>query len=187
MYEMYEGNNTYVEGGLTGNTEDYEGPAMATGLGREVPTPELNDNYVNKSVMLPKENSYARGKIIGQKRDADGNYVGRINDNPILDTREYRVEFDGGEVIKLTANVIKEFMYAAYDDSGNYYLMMDSIVDYQKSNKALSVSSQRLVHRGRGFMWRSTMGWHLLFQWIDGSTLWQALKDLKESHQVEIV
>ena len=44
---------------------------------------------------------------------------------------------------------------------------MDSIVDYQKSDKALSVSSKRVVHRGRGFMWRSTVGWQLLFQWID--------------------
>ena len=40
---------------------------MATGLERELPTPKANDNNVNTSVMFPKENSYARGKVIGQK------------------------------------------------------------------------------------------------------------------------
>ena len=63
--------------------------------------------------------------------------------------------------------------------------MMESILDYRKSNKALSVSSQKGVHRGRSFMWRSTVVWQICVQWRDGSTSWQALKDLKESHPVE--
>ena len=61
---------------------------MATELEREVPTPDSNDNYVNASVMFPRGNSYVRGKVIGRKIDADGNAVGRSNDNPILDARE---------------------------------------------------------------------------------------------------
>ena len=75
--------------------------------------------------MLPRGNSYARGKFIGWKRDVDGNSVGRTNDNPILDTREYCVEFDYGEVGKLKANVIAESIYSACDDSGNKYLMVE--------------------------------------------------------------
>ena len=98
---------------MAGNNEDDEDPDMATGLDRKVPTPDANDNYVNALVMLPRGNSYARGKVIGRKRDADGNDVGRSNDNPILDTREYSVEFDDGEVSKLTEHVIAESMYAA--------------------------------------------------------------------------
>ena len=66
----------------------------------------MNDNYVNSSVMLPRGNTYARGKVIGRKRDGSGNAVGIINDNPILETRKYCVEFNEGEVSKLTANVI---------------------------------------------------------------------------------
>ena len=113
MYPMYEDETTYVEGFLLGNTEDDEDPDMATILDREVPMPEENDNYVNPSVMLPRGKSYARGNVIGRKRDAYGNAVGRSNDNPILDTREYSVEFDDGEVSKLTEHVIAESMYAA--------------------------------------------------------------------------
>ena len=114
---------------------------MATVLGRDVPTPEVNDNYVNASFMFPSGNSHARGKVIGRKRDADGNSIGRKNYNPILDTREYRVDFDDGEVSELTEKIIAESMHAVCNDSGNKYQMMDSIVDYRKSYKAVSVSS----------------------------------------------
>ena len=43
LYEMYEDDTTDVGGGLAVNTEDDEGPDMATGLDRKVPTPEVND------------------------------------------------------------------------------------------------------------------------------------------------
>ena len=56
--------------------------------------------------MLPRVNSYARGKVIGRKIDTVGNAVGSTNDNPILDTREYRVEFDDGDVSELAASII---------------------------------------------------------------------------------
>ena len=125
LYEMYEENSTDLEGVLAGNTKDDEDPDMATVLDREVTTPELNENYVNTSVILPRGNSYSRGKVTGWKRYADGNAIGRTNDNLILDTREYHVEFDDGEVIERTANLIVEYMYAACDDSGNGYLTMD--------------------------------------------------------------
>ena len=152
---------------------------MATGLYHEVPTPKVNEKCVNDSVMFPRGNSYARGKTIVWKRDADGNSVGRKNENSILHTREYHVEFDDGEVSELTANVIAYSMYAACDDSGKEYIIMDSILDYQKSNKAILVSSQKVLHRGQSFMRRSTVGWHLCVQWRYGSTSWKYLNYLK--------
>ena len=98
LNEMYEEFTTDVKGGLSGNTEDDEDPAMDTRLDHEVPTPEVNEKYVNASVMFPRGNSYARGKAIGRKRDAESNVIGRTNENPILDTSEYHVDFDDGEV-----------------------------------------------------------------------------------------
>ena len=84
---MYDNHTTDVEGGLEGNTEDDEDPAMSTELYRDFPTPEENDNYVNASLMLPRGNIYARGKVIERKIDTDGNVVGRSNDNLIIATR----------------------------------------------------------------------------------------------------
>ena len=77
-------------------------------------------------------------------------------------------------------------MHDSCDDSGNEYLMMDSMVDYQKSYQYISVSNQRVVHRGWIFMWQYTAGWQQCVQWIDGSTSWHALKYLEESYRVEI-
>ena len=115
-------------------------------------------NYVKNSFITPRKNTYDIGKVIGLKRYADGNSVGRRNDNPILETGKYRVEFNYGEVIKLTANVIIESIYAACDDSGNEYLMMESIVDYWNNDKSVTVPYQKVVHKGQSFMKRSTAG-----------------------------
>ena len=76
-------------------------------------------------------------------------------------------------------------MYDSCDESGNEYLMMDSIVDHRKSDRALSVSSQKMVHRGWSFMWRSKVGCQICAQWRDESTSCQALKDLMEYHSLE--
>ena len=77
MYEICEYDTTDMEDGFSGKTKYDEDPDMATGLGRDVPTPEVNDNYVNASFMFPRGNSYARGKVIRWKIDADVNFVGR--------------------------------------------------------------------------------------------------------------
>ena len=77
------------------NTEDDDYSSMDIGFDCKVPTPEANCNHVNALVMLPIGNSYDIGKATRRKRDADGNTVGRKNDNPILDTR---IEFDDGEI-----------------------------------------------------------------------------------------
>ena len=66
-------------------------PVIATELNHQFPTPEVNYNYVNSSLMLPIGNNYTRGKDIRQKRYADGNSIGRMNDKHILDTRKYGV------------------------------------------------------------------------------------------------
>ena len=98
---------------------------MATGLDLQVPILEVNDNYLNSSIMLPRRNTYARGEVFIRKRYASGNDVGSKNDNTILDTRKYSVEVGDGEVIKTTENVIIDSMYAVCDDSGNGYLMIN--------------------------------------------------------------
>ena len=47
MYGMYMDENMDAEGGLSYNSKYNDIPVMANGLDRQVPTPEVNDNYVN--------------------------------------------------------------------------------------------------------------------------------------------
>ena len=55
----------------------------------------------------------------------------------------YQVEFTGGKITELTANILAESMYAQCDADGNEYLLLDALVDYQKDNKAISITEQQ--------------------------------------------
>ena len=48
----------------------------------------------------------------------------------------------------MMANMFADSMYDSCDDSGNDYLIMDSIVEYRKRDKAISVSNKKVVHIG---------------------------------------
>ena len=51
---MYEYDTTNVESDLADKSKDDEIPVIANGLERQVPTSEVNENYVKSSGMLPK-------------------------------------------------------------------------------------------------------------------------------------
>ena len=148
-------------------------------------TPEVGDSYVNTEVMLSRGDRMARGKVVRRKRDAEGNPIGRANNNPILDTHQYEVQFADGEVTELTANAIAEAMFAQCDEDGNEYVLFDSFVDFRRDGTALSLADQKVVVKGRPSLRRTTVGWLLCCQWKDGSTSWEKLSDLKESHPVQ--
>ncbi len=71
--------------------------------------------------------------------------VGRANDNPILDTRSYIVDFDDGDQTELTANKIAESLYLQCDPDGNQYVLLEEIVDHQCLPTAVKLSDQKTV------------------------------------------
>jgi hypothetical protein len=74
--------------------------------------PEIGDNYLSAELMLPKGSVLVKSCVTACKRDRDGNPVGCANDNPILDTRSYIVNFNDGDRTELTANMIAESLYS---------------------------------------------------------------------------
>ena len=78
-----------------------------------------------------------KARVTSRKRDVDGNLKGTANDNPILDTHEYVVTFGDGDVTDLTANLIAESMYAQCNPEGNQYVLLYSIIDYQRHDMAI--------------------------------------------------
>ena len=83
----------------------------------------MGDLYVNAELLLPRGDNMARGCMVCWKHDADGNLIGRSNQNPILDRHLHEVEFPGGEMTELAVNDIAESMYAQSDVMGmnTYY------------------------------------------------------------------
>ena len=82
------------------------------------PTPECGNKYVNAYVMLPREGTLSRVRIIERNRDDDGNTVGRANENTILDSLNYLVDFEYGEVTELASNMISESINSMCDPEG---------------------------------------------------------------------
>ena len=150
-------------------------------------TPEGYDEYLTAEVLLPNMGTMSKAKVTGRKRDADGNPLGRRNANPILDTREYEVEFPDGATDVFTANLIAENLYSQVDDEGNSYSIMSEIIDHKSDRSAVSKDDGfETTKNGLKRRRRTTKGWKLLVSWKDGSSNWIPLKDLKESNPVEV-
>jgi hypothetical protein len=147
--------------------------------------PKIGDNYLSPELLLPKGGVMVKGRVTAHKRDKDGNPVGRANDNPILDTRSYIVDFDDGNQTELTANMIAESLYLQCNPGGNQYVLSEEIVDHQHLHAAVKLSDQKIVRAdGKTYLKHSTVGWQLCCQWKDGSTSWENLINLKESHPI---
>ncbi len=70
--------------------------AMDPDYGDTEITPKIGDSYLSAELILPKGGVMVKGRVTARKRKWAGNPVGRVNDNPILDTRSYIVDFDDG-------------------------------------------------------------------------------------------
>jgi hypothetical protein len=148
--------------------------------------PKTGDNYLSAELMLPKGGVLVKGHMTVRKRDRDGNPVVHANDNPILDTRSYIVNFDDGDQTELTANMIAESLYLQCDPDGSQYVLLEEIVDHRRLPTAMKLSDQRNVCTNRKtYLKCSTVGWQLCCQWKDGSASWENIADLKESHPIE--
>jgi hypothetical protein len=79
-----------------------------------------------------------RVKVTGRKCDADGKPIGVRNTNPILDTREYKVEFPDGATDVFTVNMIAESMYSQVDGDGHSFTLMSEITDHKSNGTAVS-------------------------------------------------
>ncbi len=76
-------------------------------------------------------------------------------------------------------------MYAQCDPDRNQYVLLDSIIDHRRLDAAIRPSDQKIVRpNGRTYLKHSTIGWKVCCQWKDGSTTWEKLADLKESHPI---
>ena len=78
-------------------------------------------------------------------------------------------------------------MYAQIDDEGRQYQLLDEIADHRSNGTALQIENGFTVSRnGNRVPKQTTRGWYLLVNWMDGSSDWVKLKDIKDSYPVQI-
>jgi hypothetical protein len=73
------------------------------------------DHYFGAHVRVPIGNDIKSEKVLRRKRELDGTLRGRSNANPMLDTRNYEIEFPDGRSNEYTANVIAYNMFSQCD------------------------------------------------------------------------
>ena len=152
-------------------------------------TPEIaDDTYINMEVALPRnDDGPTFAKVTKRLRDANGIPIGTANDNPILDTRVYEVEYLDGYKASLTANAIAENMFAQIDDEGNRFMLLDSIVDHRVDGTEVQPDDAFITSKNGGKRRKKTSGgWEILLQWKDGSTTWAAMKDIQSAYPIQL-
>ena len=152
-------------------------------------TPDVYDSYLNMELAITQVDSLEPrfARVTKRLKDANGLPIGLANENPILDTRMYKVEYLDGERASLAANNIAENLFAQIDDEGNRQVLMDEIIGHRSNKHAVKQQDAfNTTKTGTRRRREKTKGWELLVRWYDGGTDWIALKDMKESYPVQV-
>ena len=155
--------------------------------GRPISEQPLFDRLINAELSLPQGEEMQNARVLRRSKDQNGNIIGSYDDNPILNTIVYDVEFPDGVVKQYAANTIAENMYAQVDSEGYQYSLLDSIIDFGTDGNAIQKGNEYVItRRGQRCLRKSTIGWKLLVAWKDGSEQWIPLSIMKESNPVEV-
>ncbi len=146
------------------------------------------DKLINAQVQLQQGDDVTSGKVRARALDTEGSAIGTYDDNPMLNSMLYEVEFPDGQVKEYSANIIAENMLTQVDSDGFTMTLMDGVIDYRRDEStAVSRSDAYIVtKRGQKRLRKTTVGWQMLVKWKDQSESWIPLKDMKESHPVEV-
>jgi hypothetical protein len=106
-----------------------------------------------------------KGPMTMQKQEQDGNPIERVNDNQILDTQFYIVDFDGGDQTEVIANMIAMSLHLQCDPDGNQYVLSEKIVYHRCLHSAVNLPDQKIVRaNGKTYLKCTTVGWQLCCQ-----------------------
>ena len=154
----------------------------------DFPDREEFDAYIGAQVVLPSKDgeSIVLTKVTSRKRDYNGKVIGEGNNNPILDTRIYHVEYPDGAVAEYSANIIAENILSQVDGDGHNYCYLSEILGHRSTDEAITKEGGYITTKSGVKPIVTTKGWELYVKWKDQSTSWVRLKDLKESNPVEL-
>jgi hypothetical protein len=147
------------------------------------------DPYLNMELGLPRgeDEELKHAHVKRRAVDVEGRPIGPPSTNPLLDSRQYEIEFMNGEVEILTANIIAENLLAQVDEEGHRKMLIEEIEDHRTLEDAIPIEGgEYTTPSGMKRKRRTTKGWELSVRWKDGSSTWIALKDLKDTYPVEL-
>jgi hypothetical protein len=107
-----------------------------------------DDPYLNMELGLPRgeDEELKHAHVKRRAVDVEGRPIGRPSTNPLLDSRQYEVEFMDGEVEILTANIIAENLLAQVDEEGHRQMLIEEIEDHRTLEDAIPIEGGRIYH-----------------------------------------
>jgi hypothetical protein len=151
--------------------------------------PDCYDSYLNMELAIDRDGQDPQlARVKKRLKDNAGNPIGRANNNPILDTRLYEVEYLDGHRAAMSANTIAENMFAQVDQDGHRLILFDEIIGHRVDGSQVQEGHDDTITNSLGVkrQVQTTKGWEINIQWRDGSTTWNALKDMKDSYPVQM-
>ena len=154
---------------------------------QDAPNSELTDELINAKVPISFGGEPVEGTVKRRKRDGNsGLLIGKLNPNPMLDTRVYEVEMPDSTYANYHANNIIENIHNSVDDDGHTIIIMDEILNHRSNESAINKRDGWVrTYNGASKGVITTKGWELKVQWMDGSSNWVSLRDIKKFNPVE--
>jgi hypothetical protein len=103
-------------------------------------TLDAYDQYLHMEIALPcgEDGRMEYARVTKRLCDNSGTPIVVANNNPILDTQAYEVEWHDGHREQMFANTIAENLFAQVDDEGNRHVLFKDIIAHQYSDKAMT-------------------------------------------------
>jgi len=154
--------------------------------GNPITTNSIADTFINMEVLLPQgEEQTQLARVLRRSLDQNGKHVGIYDENPILNTAVYDVEFPDGTIKEYGANIIAENLLQSVDEDGLHSQFLEGILDHEKDDTKAVTKKFVTTRAGNRQLIKTTIGWKFKIKWKDGTVEWVPLKILKESNPVE--
>ena len=95
------------------------------------------DEHLTAELLLPHGDTMQRAQVLCRHKDNAGLPIGRRDDNPILDSRMYDIEFLDSFTDVVTANFIAENLFSQVDEQGQEFQIMEEMLDCRFTDEAV--------------------------------------------------
>ena len=127
-------------------------------------TPEEYNQHVSSQIRIPINDEEVITTVKRRKCDINGKPIVIYNENPLINTRLYKVELHDGAIEELVANAISENLWSQCDEDGFMYQILDKIVDHCTNGQVISTNDAYIDTPSDGKLCKTTIGWELCFR-----------------------
>ena len=126
------------------------------------------------------------GKVLGRST-SDNQQIETFDDNPMMNSIIYDVEFPDGVVKEYPANFIAENIYQNVDINRSEELSLYCIIDHSKSEDDVSKDDRYVITKnGNRRLRRNNIVWEVLVRWKNRTNQWGSLSIMKYNCPVQM-